>query len=43
MLGDDEAASGGRVNTTNMNSRTFIENDYCKGKRVSCIRFHPTK
>lgn len=43
MLGDDEAASGGRVNTTNMNSRTFIENDYCKGKRVSCIKFHPTK
>jgi len=43
MLGDEEAASGGKVNTTNMTLRTFIENDYCKGKRVSCIKFHPKK
>ena len=43
MLGDEEAAAGGKVNTTNMTSRTFIDNDYCKGKRVSCIKFHPTK
>mgnify|MGYP000903436069 CR=1 FL=1 len=43
MLGDDEAAAGGKVNTTTMNARTFIDNDYCKGKRVSCIKFHPTK
>jgi WD40 repeat protein len=43
MLGDEEAANGGKVNTTSMQSRTFIENDYCKGKRVTCIKFHPTK
>jgi hypothetical protein len=43
MLGDEEAAAGGKVNTTNMTLRTFIENDYCKGKRVSCIKFHPKK
>ncbi len=43
MLGDEEAATGGKVNTTNMTLRTFIENDYCKGKRVSCIKFHPKK
>ena len=23
--------------------RTFFEHDYCKNKRVSCIKFHPTK
>lgn len=43
MLGDEEAAKAGKVNTTSMHSRTFIDNDYCKGKRVSCIKFHPTK
>lgn len=43
MLGDDEAAQGGKVNTTNMKLRTYIENDYCKGKRVSCIKFHPKR
>ena len=26
MLGDEEAANGGKVNTTSMQSRTFIEN-----------------
>ena len=43
MLGDEEAAKAGKVNTTSMHSRTFIDNDYCKGKRVSCIKFHPKK
>ena len=43
MLGDEEAAAGGKVNSAQMQQRTFIENDYCKGKRVSCIKFHPTK
>ena len=43
MLGDEEAAKAGKVNTTSMHSRTFIDNDYCKGKRVSCIKFHPSK
>ena len=43
MLGDAEAAQTGKVNTTSMNSRTFVETLYCKGKRVSCIKFHPTK
>ena len=26
-----------------MQTRSFIDNDYCKNKRVSCIKFHPTK
>lgn len=43
MLGDDEAAAAGKTNNSQMNSRTFIENDYCKGKRVSNIKFHPTR
>lgn len=43
MLGDEEAAQAGKTNTTQMNSRSFIDNDYCKNKRVSCIKFHPTK
>jgi len=43
MLGDDEAAGGGKVNTAGMNNRTFIDNEYCKGKCVSCIKFHPTR
>jgi WD40 repeat protein len=43
MLGNDEAALGGKVNTTSMQFRTYIENDYCKGKRVSCIKFHPKR
>lgn len=43
MLGDDEAAAAGKVNTTSMRSRTFIDSNYCKNKRVSCIKFHPTK
>lgn len=37
MLGDAEAAQTGKVNTTHMNSRTFVETLYCKNKRVSCI------
>lgn len=43
MLGDEEAAQGGQVNTTTMQSRSYMENDYCRGKRVSCIKFHPSK
>lgn len=43
MLGGAEEAQTGKVNTTSMNSRTFVETVYCKGKRVSCIKFHPTR
>ena len=43
MLGDEEAASAAKISTVNMLPRTFFEHDYCKNKRVSCIKFHPTK
>jgi hypothetical protein len=42
MLGDEEAASGAKISAVNMLPRTFFEHDYCKNKRVSCIKFHPT-
>ena len=43
MLGSEEAASAAKISTVNILPRTFIEHDYCKNKRVSCIKFHPTK
>lgn len=43
MLGDEEAASAAKISTVSMLPRTFFEHDYCKNKRVSCIKFHPTK
>lgn len=43
MLGDEEAASAAKVTTVNMQQKTFFEHDYCKNKRVTCIKFHPTK
>jgi WD40 repeat protein len=43
MLGDEEAAMSGKVNTTQMTTRPWIDNEKCKGKTVSCIKFHPTK
>ena len=43
MLGDEEAAESSKISTVNILPRTFIEHDYCKNKRVSCIKFHPTK
>lgn len=43
MLGDNEAAQGGKVNTTTMQTRSFLDSDYCKNKRVTCIKFHPTR
>lgn len=43
MLGNEEAASADKNNAVNMLPRTFFEHDYCKNKRVSCIKFHPTK
>lgn len=43
MLGDAEAASGGKVNTSTMQTRSFLDSDYCKNKRVTCIKFHPTR
>jgi len=43
MLGDEEAASAAKISTVNLLPRTFLEHEYCKNKRVSCIKFHPTK
>ena len=43
MLGDEEAASSNKISSVNLLPRTFFEHDYCKNKRVSCIKFHPTK
>ena len=41
MLGDEEAAGSAKSTQENLVPRTFFEHDYCKGKRVSCIKFHP--
>jgi len=43
MLANDLSAAGGKINTVKMTPRTFSESDYCNQKRVSCIKFHPTK
>lgn len=37
------AAAGGKINNIKMTPRTFSESEYCHMKRVSCIKFHPTK
>ena len=42
MLGDEEAAAAAKISTVNMLPRTFFEHDYCKNKKVSCIKFHPS-
>ena len=42
MLGNEEAAEAAKISSVNILPRTFIEHDYCKNKRVSCIKFHPT-
>ena len=43
MLADEMAAAGGKINSVKMTPRTFSESEYCHLKRVSCIKFHPTK
>jgi WD40 repeat protein len=43
MLGDEEAAAGSKTSAVNVVPRTYFEQEYCKSKTVSCIRFHPTK
>lgn len=43
MLGDEEAAASKQISTVNMVPRAFYEQEYCKDKVVSCIKFHPTK
>jgi dynein intermediate chain 3, axonemal len=43
MLGDEDAAAGGQNANVNVVPRTYFEQEYCKSKTVSCIRFHPTK
>lgn len=43
MLGDEDAATGSQNANVNVVPRTYFEQEYCKSKTVSCIRFHPTK
>lgn len=43
MLGDEDAAAGGKNSAVNMVPRTFFEQDYCKNRSVTCIKFHPQK
>ena len=45
MLGDEEdSTTASKISTPNLVTRTpFFEHDYCKNKRVSCIKFHPNK
>jgi hypothetical protein len=43
MLGDEEATSKTKISASNMVPRTYFEQEYCKNKTVSCIKFHPTK
>lgn len=44
MLGDDEAIGGAKGGIGGSGGpRAFQENDFCKKKVVSCIKFHPTK
>ena len=43
MLATELEAQAGKINSVKMTPRTFSESDYCNQKRVSCIKFHPTK
>ena len=44
MLGDREATGGSKSGLGGVGGpRAFQENDFCKRKIVSCIKFHPSK
>jgi hypothetical protein len=43
MLGDEEAANSKQISTVNLGGRSFYDQNLCKGKSVSCIKFHPKK
>ena len=43
MLASEMAAASGKINSVKMAPRTFSESDYCNQKRVSCIKFHPSR
>jgi WD40 repeat protein len=43
MLGNEEEAGSKQISTVNMVPRAFFEQEYCKDKIVSCIKFHPKK
>lgn len=43
MLGDNEATGGSKGGIGGAGPRAFQENDFCKKKIVSCIKFHPSK
>jgi dynein intermediate chain 3, axonemal len=43
MLGNEEETGSKQISSVNMVPRAFYEQEYCKEKIVSCIKFHPTK
>jgi len=43
MLGDEDAGASAKSTAVSLVPRTYFEQEYCKQKTVSCIRFHPTK
>lgn len=43
ILGDEEAETSAKSNTAHGSSRQYQEQEWCKNKKVSCIKFHPTK
>jgi len=43
MLGNEEETGSKQISSVNMVPRAFYEQEYCKEKVVSCIKFHPTK
>lgn len=43
MLADDDASASTKVGNVNIVPNTFVDQEYCKSKTVSCIKFHPTK
>jgi len=43
MLGDEDTGTSAKSTGLNSVQRTYFEQEFCKQKTVSCIRFHPTK
>jgi len=43
MLGDEEGAADSKMNSISNAPRNFNDREYGDKKRVSCIKFHPTK
>jgi len=43
MLGDKTEGASSEVNSASMTERVYQESSYSPNKRVTCIKFHPTK